>query len=161
MKRKLTLILLVCNVMICLLFTSCKHNHRGLNVYRTTSKDGYCFYNDGLWYLYYMNMSTGQYYYYGSTSVFYAFDNSKTVDWTPSAQNISNYNDVPTEANQAVEQSMNEVSGETVSGANTENTSNGNEMNESSGESIDNNNTSTSESSPDSGSGSDGSGGGD
>ena len=109
MKKFLTFIL------VCLLLTSFS-KHKGLQVYKTTDKNGYCFFNDGLWYLYYMNQSTGQYYYYGATSNFNAYNNSSTVDWTPTAENVSNFSETPTEVTEVITESMSEANGESVGG---------------------------------------------
>ena len=127
MKKFLTFIL------VCLLLISCS-KHKGLQVYKTTDKNGYCFFNDGLWYLYYMNQSTGQYYYYGATSNFNAYNNSSTVDWTPTAENVSNFSETPTEVTEVITESMSEANGESVGGTDVNNTSDGNGMSEDSGQ---------------------------
>lgn len=126
-------LILILTLSLSALFFSCDNTNNKKKVYKTTDKEGYCYQDNGIWYIYYLN-SYGRYDFYGTSSTYYTYDYSSTSNWTPSSENVSNFNEMPVDAQQSVE-SMSESSGESVGGSDASNSSDGNGMGESSGES--------------------------
>ena len=119
---------------------SCKENNQKnhkYTVYETTNKKGYC-YNDGLlWYIFYYDMLTDSYRYQGTSTYFTAYNNSSNVDWIPSPQTVSNYQENQSTLEQSVSE-IQESSGESSGGndgGESDNSSNDSGISESSGES--------------------------
>ena len=99
---------------LCVFIFSCS-NHRHSKVYRTTDRDGYCYNDNGLWYIYYAT-GNGNYYYYGTSgSTYSSYDNTTPVTWTPSNENVANFNEM-SEAAQSSVSDLSENTGESVEG---------------------------------------------
>lgn len=126
-------LILILTLSLSALFFSCYNTKNKKRVYKTTDKEGYCYQDNGIWYIYYLN-SSGGYSYYGTSSSYTNYDTYSNTNWTPSSETVSNFNDMPVDAQQSVE-SMSESSGEAVGGSDASNTSDGNSMSEGSGES--------------------------
>ena len=95
---------------------SCVGNHHKKHngeTYATTDRPGYCYHgNDGLWYLYYLNSTGNGYTYAGTAQNFTGYNSSETVNWSPTAENVTNFESVP----EGVAESMTEATGETTGG---------------------------------------------
>lgn len=140
----------ILSIILITLLISCNQQHK---IYKTTDKDGYCYHDNGLWYVYYLN-SNGSYYYYGSQTSYPSYDNSTTYSWSPSSETVSNYNEVPVEA-----QSVTESTGQDVGVTDSSNDSNGSGMSESSGSDSGGSDSGSSDSGSSDGVGGDGGGG--
>jgi uncharacterized membrane protein YgcG len=95
---------------------SCVGNHKKKahgETYATTDRPGYCYHgNDGLWYLYYLNSTGNGYTYAGTSQNFTSYNSSEPVSWSPTSENVSNFEAVP----EAVAESMTEASGDATGG---------------------------------------------
>lgn len=132
MKLKDYVILFICAVSI---IFACKYKpHDKRLVHKTTDKPGYCYKDDGVWYVFYMNPN-GTYYYSGSYVDFVNYAADAVSDWTPTESSISNYSSMPSEAQSSVEATTTESSGESTGGSTGESSGNTSGTSESSGES--------------------------
>ncbi len=120
-------------LILAILIVSCVGNTKKGNgeTYATKDRPGYCYHgDDGLWYIYYLNSTTGSYTYAGTSPSFTNYDSSETVAWTPTSENVSNFESVP----ETVADAMSESTGENAGGSEASEASDGG-MSESSGSS--------------------------
>jgi hypothetical protein len=140
---------------------SCVGNHKKKHygeTYATTGRPGYCYHgNDGLWYIYYLNSTGNGYTYAGTSQNFTSYNSSEPVSWSPTSENVSNFEAVP----EAVAESMTEASGDATGGTEATESADGS-MSEADGSSeggSESSSDSGSSSSSDSGGGDSGGGG--
>ena len=132
-----------------LLFSCGKTKIKKNTVYKTTDKEGYCYTDGALWYIFYLN-TQGSCSFYGTASEFTSYDKNEESTWRPNAQTVADFADLAsdildaiaevsdpgashTEVSVDAEGGMSESSGESAGGSSEGSGSGG--MSEGSGES--------------------------
>lgn len=125
----LTLFLLSCND------TNYKNKHqKNIKVYETTDRKGYTYYDNGLWYVYYL-VGMNSYSYSGAYTTAPGYNSSAVSSWSPNSENVSNYSEIPAEAQADIQESSGEDAGGSVSEPESNTESPSESPSESSGES--------------------------
>jgi len=126
--RKFLVLLLI------LVMSSCVYRPKHHKIYKTTEKDGYCYYDHDYWYLYYLDDNCNCYYKGTANRTFTLYDKTSNVtNWLPTPETVTNYSEMPETAQESA-MAESESTGESVGSSDIDNTSEGEGMSESSGE---------------------------